>query len=61
MRWEVKLTIRRMGRQCQTCKQDFETVVTASSAEMAVFLAKGYSGANPETHQFQIRLVRRIT
>jgi hypothetical protein len=60
MQWRVNLTIRKMGMQCQSCKQDFETVVTACSAEMAVRLAKEYSGANQETHQFSINYVRSL-
>nr|DAH97842.1 MAG TPA: hypothetical protein [Caudoviricetes sp.] len=60
MVFKVKLTIRRMGRNCGSCKQEFETVVTACSAEMAVRFAKEYSGANPETHQFSINYVRAI-
>nr|DAE93251.1 MAG TPA: Protein of unknown function (DUF983) [Caudoviricetes sp.] len=36
MQWKVSLTIRKMGMQCHSCKQDFETVVTACSAEIAM-------------------------
>lgn len=57
MKWRVNLTIRRMGRNCGSCKQEFETVVTACSAEMAVRLAKDYSGADQETHKFSINRV----
>ncbi|QXV80765.1 hypothetical protein bas07_0090 [Escherichia phage JakobBernoulli] len=60
MKWKVILTIRKMGRNCATCKQEFETTVTACSAEMAVRLAKDYSRANQETHQFSVNLVRKI-
>lgn len=59
-RWLVKLTIRKMGMQCATCKQEFETVVTACSAEMAVRLAKDYSRANQETHKFTVNIVKEI-
>ncbi|QVW27723.1 hypothetical protein [Hafnia phage Pocis76] len=59
-RWHVQLVIRKMGMQCQSCKQEFETIVTACSAEMAVRLAKEYSGANQETHKFSIKRVREV-
>lgn len=58
MRFNVRLTIRRMGRQCQTCKQEFETIVEAETAEDAVAIAKERTGANPDTHQFVINYVR---
>lgn len=60
MKWRVNMTIRRMGRNCGSCRQEFETVVTACSAEMAVRLAKEYSCADPETHQFSINRVEVI-
>ncbi|AWD92229.1 hypothetical protein HOT14_gp29 [Escherichia phage vB_EcoS_IME347] len=59
-RFTVKLTIKRMGRRCSTCRQNFETEVKASSAEEAVAKAKLQSGANADTHQFSINLVREI-
>lgn len=60
MKWKVKLTIRRMGRNCGSCKQDFECEVAAFDEHHAVNLAKRLSGANPETHQFSINYVRAI-
>lgn len=58
MRYKVKLTIRKMGRQCQSCKQQFECEVEAVSPESALMMAKEQSGANQETHQFQIDYLR---
>lgn len=61
MIYNVKLTIRRMGRNCSSCKQDFECEVAAFNAEHAVNLAKRLSGANPETHQFSINFVKEMS
>ncbi|VUF55288.1 Phage protein [Escherichia phage Stevie_ev116] len=60
MKFKVKLTIRRMGRNCGSCKQDFECEVEALNTVDAVQCAKVLSGANPETHQFSINYVRAI-
>lgn len=60
MKFKVKLTIRRMGRNCGSCKQDFECEVDALGALEAAAKAKELSGANPETHQFSINYVRAI-
>lgn len=60
MKFKVKLTIRRMGRNCGSCKQDFECEVEALNNVDAVQCAKVLSGANPETHQFSINYVRSI-
>lgn len=56
----VKLTIRKMGMQCRSCKQSFECEVIADSNETAVVSAKLKSGANPETHKFSIDYVREV-
>lgn len=61
MQWEVKLTIRRMGMQCKSCKQSFECYVIADNEVEAAQFAKEKSGFNPETHKFNIDRVRRIT
>lgn len=60
MMWKVKLTIRRMGRNCASCKQNFECEVEALSNVDAIHIAKVLSGANPETHQFSINHVRVV-
>lgn len=61
MRFEVKLITRKMGMQCQTCRQEFHyTSINAQSAEEAVAKAKGMTGADPETHAFGVSLVREI-
>lgn len=60
MFFKVKLTIRRMGRNCASCKQDFECEVEALNDVDAIQIAKVLSGANPETHQFSVNLVRVI-
>lgn len=60
MNYKVKMTIRRMGRNCQSCKQEYECVVDALDELEAVSKAKEQSGANPETHQFSINLVRAL-
>lgn len=59
-RWFVKLTIRKMGMQCRSCKQEFECEVMAPDKETAVVTAKLTSGANPETHKFNINLIREV-
>lgn len=59
--YKVKLTIRRMGRQCQSCKQSFEGEFYAASPEDAVSQAKSQSGADPDTNQFQIDYVRGVS
>lgn len=60
MRYLVKLTTRKMGMMCQSCKQDFEAEVEANSSDEAVSKAKFMTGANPETHKFSINYVREI-
>ena len=59
-RWIVKLTIRKMGMQCQSCRQDFECEVTADNEVEAAQFAKERSGANPLTHKFNINLIKEI-
>lgn len=59
MKWIVKLTIRRMGRDCGNCKQVYECQVEADTMESAVSMAKADSGADPDTHKFSIDLVKR--
>lgn len=59
MKWKVKLTIRRMGRDCGNCKQRFESLVDAGDMASAVAAAKAASGADPETHQFSIDKIER--
>lgn len=58
MKWKVKLTIRRMGRNCRSCRQEFECEVEATNYFDALKIAKELSGADPETHQFSINYVR---
>lgn len=58
--YKVKLTIRRMGRSCNSCKQDYEGEFSAESAEQAVSKAKRQSGANPDYHQFSISLIKEL-
>lgn len=58
MLFSVKLTIRRMGRQCDSCKQTFECEVSALDNVDAIQVAKVLSGADPETHKFNIDYVR---
>lgn len=60
MVFKVKLTIRRMGRNCGSCKQDFECEVEALNDVDAIQCAKVLSCADPETHQFSINYVRAI-
>ena len=60
MVFKVNLTIRRMGRNCGSCKHDFECEVEALNDVDAIQIAKVLSGANPETHQFSINYVRAI-
>ncbi|QDH94229.1 hypothetical protein [Escherichia phage vB_EcoS_PHB17] len=60
MKWKVKLTIRRMGRNCSSCRQEFECEVEAQNTVDAIQCAKVLSGADPETHQFSINFVRGI-
>ena len=57
-RFTVKLTIKRMGRNCQSCRQLYETEVMAESAEEAVAIAKNQSGANPDYHKFSVSLIK---
>lgn len=59
-RWLVRLTIRKMGMQCQSCKQNFECEVIASNEVEAAQFAKERSRANPETHKFNINLIKEI-
>lgn len=60
MIYKVKLTIRRMGRTCQSCKQTFESDIEADSPEDALAKAKARSGANPDTHKFSIDYIRGV-
>ncbi|ARB06654.1 hypothetical protein [Salmonella phage GJL01] len=50
-----------MGRNCGSCKQDFECEVDARGALEAAARAKELSGANTDTHQFSINYVREIS
>lgn len=59
-RWLVKLTIRKMGMQCRSCKQEFECEVFAENEVEAAQFAKEQSGADAETHKFNINLIRSI-
>ena len=59
--WRVKLTIRKMGMQCQSCKQTFECQVVADNEVEAAEFAKELSKSDPEIHQFQINLIKEIT
>ena len=61
MKWKVKLTIRRMGRNCRSCRQEFECEVVAENEVEAAAFAKELSGADPETHQFSINYIRGVT
>ncbi|QEA09595.1 hypothetical protein Sfin2_26 [Shigella phage Sfin-2] len=41
-RFKVKLIIRKMGMFCQSCKQSFETEVSATSQAEAIAKAKNF-------------------
>ena len=56
--WDVKLSIRLMGRSCKSCTQEFIASVAAISAEDAVAKAKLISGADPDYHKFLVAYVR---
>lgn len=56
--WDVKLSIRLMGRSCKSCTQDYIASVAAISAEDAVAKVKEMSGADPDTHKFLVAYVR---
>lgn len=58
--WLVKLTTRKMGMQCRSCRQSFELEVIADSSESAVAAAKKQTGLDPDTHQFSIEYVRSL-
>lgn len=60
MKFKVKLTIRRMGRNCRSCRQEFECEVEALNDVDAIQIAKVLSNADPEMHQFSINYVRGI-
>lgn len=60
MLFKVKLTIRRMGRNCGSCKQEFECEVEALNSVDAIQIAKALSNADPDVHQFSINYVRSI-
>lgn len=57
--WDVKLSIRLMGRSCKGCAQEFIASVTAESSEEAVARVKVMSGADPDYHKFLICYVRK--
>lgn len=56
--WDVKLSIRLMGRSCKNCTQEYIASVAAISAEDAVAKVKEMSGADPDTHKFLVAYVR---
>lgn len=56
--WDVKLSIRLMGRSCKSCTQEFIALVTAKSSEEAVAKVKVMSGADPDYHKFLVAYVR---
>ena len=56
--WDVKLSIRLMGRSCKNCTQDYIASVAAISSEDAVAKVKEMSGADPDTHKFLVAYVR---
>ncbi|QPD96201.1 hypothetical protein [Enterobacter phage N5822] len=53
MKWKVKLTIRRMGRQCRSCKQVFECEVSASNEVEAAQFAKSFLAQIQKPINFQ--------
>ena len=59
-RFKVKLIIRKMGMFCQSCKQSFETELSATSQAEAIMKAKKLSGANLDTHKINIELIKEI-
>lgn len=59
-RFKVKLIIRKMGMLCQSCKQSFETELSATSHDEAITKAKKLSGANLDTHKINIELIKEI-
>ena len=56
--WDVKLSIRLMGRSCKNCTQEYIASVAAISDEDAVAKVKEMSGADPDTHKFLVAYVR---
>lgn len=56
--WDVKLSIKFLGRSCKTCRQDYIASVAAKSSEEAVAKVKVMSGADPDYHKFMVAYVR---
>lgn len=59
MLFDVKITIRKLGRACATCKQDLVGQFEADSAEGAVKAAKDSVSVDWDTHQALINYVRK--
>lgn len=61
MQFDVKITIRKLGRACATCKQDLVGRFDAESAEDAVKTAKESVDVDWDTHQALINYVRKVS
>lgn len=58
--FDVKITVRRMGRACQTCSQLASGKYKAESAEAAIEKAKQKLNVDLSTHQVLINYVREV-
>lgn len=58
--FDIKVTVRKMGRKCATCIQRANGKYKAESAEEAIALMKQKLNVDLETHQVSINYIREV-
>lgn len=61
MLFDVKITIRKLGRACASCKQDLVGQFEADTMEDAIKVAKESVSVDWDTHQALINYVRKVS
>lgn len=58
--FDIKVTVRKMGRKCPTCIQRANGKYKAESAEEAIALMKQKLNVDLDTHQISINYIREV-
>lgn len=56
----IKVTVRRMGRPCQTCSQQATGYYDANSMDEAIALMKSNLTVDLDTHQVMINIIKEV-
>ena len=59
--FDIKVTVRRMGRKCQTCMQRVNGLYKAETAEEAIEKLKSKLNVELDTHQVSINYIREVS